>query len=465
MNLVTQPTVEQSPQNRLYRAVWRWHFYAGLFVIPFMMVLAITGSIYLFKPQVDAVMYPNLLFVQPAQTVIPYSQQLQAVQQAYPNAKITQVTPSIAPNRSTEITLTTADEQKLMVFVNPYNAQVLGQRDETQNLQAVVRRIHGELMLGKVGDYLVELAACWGLVLIVTGLYLWLPRHGFSVMGTLIPRLNHRNSRVVWRDLHAISGLYGSLLIAFLILTGLPWSGFWGESFAQIWNQFPPYVFDGATPNSTVLTGSLNQNGAQVVPWAVEQLPMPQSAPAHHHTATSVPSSASFTLDSVIAFAQAQGAPAGFSVTLPAGETGVYTVAAYPGDSTQEMTMHLDQYSGDVLADIRWKDYAAVPKAVELGISIHMGKYFGWANQLLMLVACLLIMILCVSGTVMWWRRRPAERLGAPILAYGQEWRVPMALTAVLGILFPLVGASLVAILLLDQFVISRIPAIKRLVE
>jgi hypothetical protein len=33
----------------LYRAVWRWHFYAGLIAIPFLISLAVTGGLYLFK--------------------------------------------------------------------------------------------------------------------------------------------------------------------------------------------------------------------------------------------------------------------------------------------------------------------------------------------------------------------------------------------------------------------------------
>lgn len=28
-----------------YRTLWRWHFYAGLFVMPFLIVLAITGTL------------------------------------------------------------------------------------------------------------------------------------------------------------------------------------------------------------------------------------------------------------------------------------------------------------------------------------------------------------------------------------------------------------------------------------
>lgn len=369
------PTPVDSPSNRFYRTVWRWHFYAGLFVVPFMMILAITGSIYLFKPQLDALMYRNLMFVQPTGILLPYTEQLQAAQQAYPDATVAKFTPNVAIDRSSEVTLTTPDEQNLMVFVNPYTGQVLGDRDEDHNFQAQVRKIHGELMIGKVGDYIVELAACWGLVLLITGLYLWWPRHGFSVFGTFIPRLWSANKRIVWRDLHAIAGLYGALLIGFLILTGLPWSIFWGETFAQVWGRFPAQMWDNV-PQSTVLTGSLNQQGTPTVPWAVQQLPMPKSGQKHQpskHTDSAVGNragtsggSSTVNLDSIIALAQTQGAPAGFSVALPEGETGVYTVSAFPDDPTQEITLHIDQYSGQVLADVRWQDYGVVPKAVEM---------------------------------------------------------------------------------------------------
>ena len=33
-----------------YSSVWRWHFYAGLFCIPFVIWLALTGTIYLWRP-------------------------------------------------------------------------------------------------------------------------------------------------------------------------------------------------------------------------------------------------------------------------------------------------------------------------------------------------------------------------------------------------------------------------------
>ncbi|MBE9224944.1 PepSY domain-containing protein [Phormidium sp. LEGE 05292] len=465
--------VAEPPSNRFYRTVWRWHFYAGLFVIPFMVILSITGIIYLFKPQLDAAMYHDRMFVKPADVAMPYTQQVAVVQRTYPDAKVTKFTPSVAANRSAEVTISTKDERTLAIFVNPYTAKILGQRDENNNLQAIARKIHGELAIGNLGDYLVELAACWGLVLLISGLYLWLPRHRVTFLGTLIPRLWSHNRRVFWRDLHAVSGFYGILLIGFLIVTGLPWTGFWGHTFARLTSYYPAQMWDNV-PKSTVLTGSLNQQGNQVVPWAVEQLPMPKSSTHEHEhntgnhetSAKRIPADKSVNLDTVVALAKAKGAPPGFSVSFPESETGVYTVSAFPDDPTQEVTMHIDRYSGAVLADVRWKDYGLVPKAVEMGISIHIGKYFGLSNQLLMLIASLILIVLSVSGGVMWWQRRPFRTgwLGAPTMpAHVQQSIVPLTIVAVLGIVFPLVGLSLIIVLLLDYLVLARIPALKRI--
>ena len=66
----------------------------------------------------------------------------------------------------------------------------------------------------------------------------------------------------------------------------------------------------------------------------------------------------------------------------------------------------------------------------------------------------------------MWWQRRPKGTgwLGAPAMpTHVQGWKVPLAIVAVLGIAFPLVGLSLVTVLLLDYFVLARIPAVKRI--
>lgn len=452
--------------RHFYRAVWRWHFYAGIFVVPFMVVLSITGIIYLFKPQLDGLMYRHLLTVAPQAQALPASDQLAAVRKAFPDSRVVSFRPPKKVDASTQLNIITADGRDLLVYVNPYNLLIFGTLDSNKNLQKIAMKLHGELLIPPVGDWIVELAACWALVLLVSGLYLWFPRTGSRIWGVLLPRLRG-NGRPFWRDLHAVSGFYGAFLIGFMILTGLPWAVFWGTSFTSIWSKYPEQRW-GDYPKSTVPTGSLNTSAEKTVPWAVEQAPMPQSGHMHgsdhsSHGPSTQAANPGVGIDAIVTLAKEKEVTSGFTVSLPEDSHGVYTISAPTEDPMKQAVLHVDQYSGRIITDIRWRNYGVVPKAVEMGIAVHQGVYFGMVNQLLMLFTALLVLLLAVSGTIMWWRRRPAKVLGAPPMpANFPLWKTAVAIIIVMGALFPLVGISLVVVLTLDYIVLSRIPRLKQ---
>src|SRR5215207_7246784 len=80
--------------NTVYRTFWRWHFYAGLLVIPFLVVLALSGSIFLFKPQIqrwEERDFRNL----PSTASVPPSQQAMAALAAFPDASFHSYRPSL----------------------------------------------------------------------------------------------------------------------------------------------------------------------------------------------------------------------------------------------------------------------------------------------------------------------------------------------------------------------------------
>ena len=43
MSNIPSDAVNASTPSRFYLAAWRWHFYAGLYVVPFLIMLAVTG--------------------------------------------------------------------------------------------------------------------------------------------------------------------------------------------------------------------------------------------------------------------------------------------------------------------------------------------------------------------------------------------------------------------------------------
>ncbi len=131
----------------------------------------------------------------------------------------------------------------------------------------------------------------------------------------------------------------------------------------------------------------------------------------------------------------------GFEVSLPSGKDGVYTAAVFPDDIAKQRTIHFDQYTGKPLVDIKFADYGTGAKAIEFGIGVHQGEYLGVANQIVMLMTCLAIILTSVSAVVMWWKRRPSGRLGVPPMP--SQKSVFATLTLVIlgfGVLFPLTG-------------------------
>ena len=46
--------------DRLYRVVWRWHFYAGMIITLPLIVVAATGALYIFKDELEGVLHPGV---------------------------------------------------------------------------------------------------------------------------------------------------------------------------------------------------------------------------------------------------------------------------------------------------------------------------------------------------------------------------------------------------------------------
>jgi uncharacterized iron-regulated membrane protein len=175
------------------------------------------------------------------------------------------------------------------------------------------------------------------------------------------------------------------------------------------------------------------------------------------------------TLDAVVDYARSLGFVGRFQLNLPADETGVWTIShdsmSNDGpDPSKDRTIHIDQYTGKVLADVGYADYSAYAKAMAYGIAFHEGDMGLW-NLALNTVFCLSVIFLSVSGLVMWWKRRPsgAARLAAPPLPVDLPmWKGAVFLALVLSLAFPLVGLTLLAVLALDLVVLANVPALKR---
>ncbi len=67
-----------------------------------------------------------------------------------------------------------------------------------------------------------------------------------------------------------------------------------------------------------------------------------------------------------------------------------------------------------------------------VGIALHEGQ-MGWWNILFNFIFCLSVILVSISGVVMWWKRRPAGRIGSPL--YPRQYRVPGFIFAIGAVL------------------------------
>ncbi|MCP1771598.1 putative iron-regulated membrane protein [Neisseria perflava] len=458
--------------HRRYLTVWRWHFYAGIFVTPFLILLSATGLAMLLFANISG-REGERIAVTPQAAVRPLSVQAEAARAAL-HSDTAQVVQYIAPRADDMVAVFRVNDggKAVMAAVDPYTAQVVKTYPRNSDWYHLMDEIHSDILLGTFGDFLLETAASLTILLILSGWYLWWHKQSRQQGGLntlkamLLPALG--KGRNAWRSIHGALGTWVSLILLLFCLSGIAWAGIWGGKAVQAWSQFPAGKWGVApNPESDVVTYGklLNDGKTKEVPWVLELTPMPQSGTTLG--SDGINPDEPMTLETVDRYAHEIGFKGRYQLNLPQGETGVWTLSqdsmSYDGNSPFiDRTAHIDQYSGKLLADIRYDDYNAFGKFMAVSIALHMGM-LGWWSVAANVVFCLAVILICVSGWVMWWKRRPSAAVGlvppAQKLNLPPFWAMALPLLAV-AVVFPTAIMAILAVWLLDKLIISRIPAL-----
>lgn len=425
-----------------YRTIWRWHFYAGLFVLPFVLLLSISGAIYLFKPQIDRWEERDFRGLS-LEGAVSADRQLEAAKAAFPAGSFNHYRLPERTGDAAMVQLALPDGALSEVYVSP-QGEVLGTWDPAERTSNIVSRFHGSLLMGDWGDRLVELAASWTIVMILTGLYLWWPRP-FRAGGTLWPRFSLKG-RALMKDLHRVTGFWIAGLVLAMLASGLPWAGAWGSAFS--WARGELGLVQGVQEWSI----GAEKRAATAAPVAHDHGAMGQSsAPRPKEAAQSLP------LTEFVNRAESEGmaypvlvlpphAPQRFGP--PTGD--VWTVKSEAQNRPLMRSVTYDPNTGEEVTRSGFADKHPIDRAINIGIAWHEGALFGLANQIMGLLIALALMALSVFGVVLWLKRRPSGRLAAPPHG-GRMPRAFIGAIAILALLLPLFGVSLIAILLVDR--------------
>ena len=99
-----------------------------------------------------------------------------------------------------------------------------------------------------------------------------------------------------------------------------------------------------------------------------------------------------------------------------------------------------------------FRDFGPVAKSIEWGIAVHQGQEFGAINRYVMLLGCIAIVMLAIAALTMWWKRRPTGSFGVPPPPdFPGAAKGFISIVAIVGVIFPLVGLSLLAAFLINM--------------
>ena len=422
---MSDPTAPLHSAQRLYARMWRWHFFAALIVIPFVLWQSITGVLYLWHGEIAAVAYPRQLRVEPTGSRVSYDRQLATVLQYHPRERLQSMEISDDPRRSTAFFFEDPNGLPYPAFTNPYTGAYLGHVASTHWIRGLSRGLHGGWPIRPWGSYLLELGACWAIVMVLTGVYLWWPRNARGLAGALYPRLRS-GSRTFWRDLHATVGVYFAIIVLAFLFSALPWTTFWG---GQVLGPIERATHQ-TSQRGFFFAGS-------------------HHGPANEHGPAAGNGNAP-TLDQIIVKARAAGAWGAIEIK-PALHGGPINLHDDHVRASDEVWMQLDGRTGAVLIKATWDDEPPLAKAIALGVDLHEGHFFGRINQVFNTVVATALIWLSVTGFIGWYQRRPREGLAAPPKRPLVLPRAVLATGVVLCILMPLFSLSLLAIEICDR--------------
>ncbi|WP_083884245.1 PepSY-associated TM helix domain-containing protein [Nocardia higoensis] len=444
----------------------RLHFYAGVFVAPFILIAAVTGALYAISPTLEQFVSRDLLTVEASGAARPLAEQVDAATAVRPDLTLVAVSPAPGATDTTRVLFadpTLGESERRAVFVDPYTAAPVGESvvygsSGALPLRTWIDRLHRDLHLGEPGRLYSELAASWLWIVALAGLVLWWrrvrSRRSRNSAAWLLAPDRGRAGRLRALNWHGAVGMWILPLVALLSVTGMTWSAYAGANIADLRTQL-----SWTTP---AVSTSLDQAAA----------PAPDHGGDHQHhggghTVAGPAESASRATEIERAYAatRAAGITQAVEIAVPAEAGKAYAVKErrLPGIYTVN-AVAVDGRTGAITDRLDYADWPLMAKLTNWGIQFHMGLMFGLANQLLLLAAMIGLIVVIVLGYRMWWQRRPtrgairrpvgrAPRRG--VLRGSSPWLVLplLGVAVVVGWFVPLVGLSLLGFLLIDTLV------------
>lgn len=346
-----------------------WHRWTGLALGLFLSLQALTGTLLLFRAELDRLVHPALI-VTPQAEREPVEAMLSALAHRLPEHSLSRIHFPEATDQAILVRLKAKEGgERYLAAVDPYTARVVRHGGVWSWPTEALFLLHNEFLSGKTGHQLVGILGLSLIVLLITGPIIWWPGHKRIRKGLSVTFKNGPNRG--FRELHRAAG---ALSAAILLLSG-------STGVLMVWQV------------------QVRQAARSV--WPIIEKPAPKVPEA-----TAAPF---LPLDRLIRKAQADYGPTRLQQLRFSGKderiVAVYLAAEMHGRPEASKQVWFDRSTGE---DLGHHVAGALPPANEVldwAFTIHTGKFPMSFGRLVLFPAGVVLIGLTLTGAWMWYGR------------------------------------------------------------
>jgi uncharacterized iron-regulated membrane protein len=358
------------------KLIGKIHLILGLSSGLVVCIVALTGALWAFESEISDLIYPYRTVKIENKGFLPPNTLIDKTKHIFRSIPVQNIT-YLGKNRSATLSYYKEEngyDQHLIVYINPYNAQIMHVAVNEHSFFDIIIDIHVNLMLGKLGRNIVDYATLIFIFMLISGIILWWPKNKSAAkqrfwfmwkQGLKWKRKNY--------DLHNILGFYSSFIIIFIALTGLAWGFEWIDraiqNTANLSIEYKTKEETQSVSDTTIRTHSEIENKI------------------YYH--------------SIQQFAKTYEA---LSLYRPENEKESFRVYINPNQKTWYQTANYsyDQRTGNFLKADIWENRNRGEKVNNLYYDIHIGKILGITGQFIAFFASLIVASLPITGFYIW---------------------------------------------------------------
>jgi uncharacterized iron-regulated membrane protein len=385
--------------TRLRAWLFQIHLWLGLVLGSVIAIVGLTGSIVVFRYEINRLTTPGTAYVEPQGERLPLDRLIDAVKAARPGEDVRNVSFEADPDVAWNLRTQTKDGRRVHNYVDQYRAIVTSQDDYSTRWTQWLFDLHAYLLGGKTGEFLNGFVAVATMIMATSGLVVWWPgrrnwRFGLKYLIT-------GNWRRQNYDLHKLVGFYGSILLLVVSFTGAYFA------FPNLYKKTAGALL---SPNVTDPDKCADQGPKATTTMAARRVPYEQYIVSAERAAPGM--RAVF-----IAFPEQRDAAVGVKMK---GSKDWHRVGL--------SDVYLEPATADVIRVDRFDTLPAGSQFVRLMLPLHFGRFGGrlglgrvgyYAIMVLYVVIGVALPVLMLTGYLMYWNRSLSKKVRHRRVALG----------------------------------------------